>query len=781
MKLGWVVLRLLRRETRTMVVLVLLAAVLGAAFSALNAVQSSVRSAADDGVASQAAGYEWQLEVVASGDYDSLLSARDDMVPVWVEAVEVESLGRLSTAEALFVAERDVAYGTLLAGTRPYLPGEATVSTELADRLGLRVGDGITISDSERQFEVVGIHVVETAPNQPVIAAYVTMDEMTGSPAKYLTNTKFEQFGAELKDALEERSVIMRSTGFLTFLQEESVGATYGGPLAVALLALGFMCAVILGSVLRLSDLAMAGEREGLQAAGMTPRRAHAIVRSASGGSVLVGTVVGLASVAALSGVLATRVAPLFSQYWTTTTTSSTATALYGTGLVGVVLLLPRAIQRYRKTSLAKPKLFKTLMMGVGGVALVALARGGHTSPAVAGRMVGGLMVSWSIVGVLTVAVQAGRRSERQAFARIRWQVVRRSLAMLGVVTALVYITSAISGTLLQQAADNRLMYSGASVWLPPGSLQIELLGASDAIYIGEQFEKRGGEAFLPELTNEKGGVQIRATTTRLLSCLEASPSLTFREVYDTCPGRDAVSQVAVDVLGSGAGRLSSSRPVAEPALLDDDARFGLIAIDAGTDKVLEIWVLEAEPGPILGNSIAGVILGPDVAMELGFKTSGIYQVALLEFADLPKDRKAEMRSIMANRASGALINEDLGNQDGGLTGAAVLIAVVGAVLTVLIVGSWGSGLAEAELEARRALLELGAGAAIRVPAYVRALIGLLLVGPVVALVVFLAPVLSAMTPLSAIPVVWLLPALAAVVSSVWVVHVMTKEGVATS
>ncbi len=764
-----------------MVVLVSLAAVLGAAFSALNAVQSSVRSAADDGVASQTAGYDWQLRVVASGDYDSLLSARDDMAPVWVEAVEVASPGRLSSAEGLFFAQRDVAYGTLLRGTRPAAPGEATVSKELAARLDVRVGDGITISDSGRQLEVVGIHVVETAPNRPVIAAYVTVDEMTGSPAKYLTNTKLEQYGPELKDALAERSVIMRSTGFLTFLQEESIGASYGAPLAVALVALGFMCAVILGSALRLSDLAMAGEREGLQAAGMTPRRAHVIVRSASGGSVLIGTVVGLASVATLGGTLATRVAPLFSQYWTTTTTSLTAMALYGAGLAGVVLLLPRAIQRYRKTSLAKPKVLKKLIVGVAGVALVALARGGHTSPAVVGRMVGGLLVAWSIVGVITVAVQAGRRSERQAFARIRWQVVRRSLAMLGVVTALVYVTSAISGTLLQQAADNRLMYSGASVWLPPGSLQIEMLGAADAIYIGEEFEKRGGEALLPELTDERGGVRIRATTTRLLACLEASPALTFREVWDTCPGRDAVSLVAVNALGNGTARLSSSRPVAAPALLDDEGRLGLFAFDAGTDRVVETWVLEAEPGPILGNSIAGVILGPDVATGLGFETSGIYEVALLEFADLPKDRKAEMRSIMANRAGGALINEDLGNQDGGLTGAAVLIAIVGAVLTVLIVASWGAGLAEAEHEARRALLELGAGAAIRIPAYVRALIGLLLVGPVVVFVMFLAPLLPVMTPLSAIPVVWLSPPFAAVASAVWVVRGMAKEGVSTS
>lgn len=727
-------------------------------------VQRSVSGAIDDSVRANLGGHRYAVQAGTS-EARALLASQHDLVPIRDAAATLSTGGAQASATARFIPDSDLMVGSLVDGRRPAKPGEVSVSRYVAQALGLRLGDQVSIgvdSLDSQEYTVVGL----TADAADAYAATVTVldpDLRSVAATTWLTDVDPSSL-PQLREVMETRSVSYQSLA--------GMADSAGGRLPVSAQALstlpwalgGLFVAFCVGLV---AMMARIGRRdvESLQAVGYSPRRAWLQIATLAGVCLGIGVLGGSAMAAFMVNVWSRQISRWFAQDWVAVTNPLWPSLVLLVLCFCWILVLHRmvmAVQGTRRWLQAHSGAASARVIGAAaltaaaGIVLLGLAFSAHRQdPPTAASGVAPFAAALVALG-LPVLLLHGLS---QGLAPALRQIVRSVGTGVAFSASVAGLIGVLAGSYASVTRHDTVGLAGLSNPIqPPGSFLATDVSGPAADQIAAQYRSAGGEELRVFTLLDESDHQLRAAAPLTVDCLTDD----FKDITalpDRCLSQRTFSPINTVAFSDEA----DSDRLADPELLAK-GKIGLLEMSPGSPVPTRLDLAAANPDFTLGGNMPGLVIPQEdpLVADYGLRPGETRTVALLGFGQLPANDRARLRAFVARVAPSAQIAENTSDRAiGAQLAVSNAAAVAGAALVFLTVLAGGAAAAESHRRTRRILSDLGSTNKARMSLFARlvAVGGLQMVA--IAALAFVGAVLAGVNVEASYGVGWALPALA--------------------
>ncbi|WP_146133009.1 hypothetical protein [Knoellia remsis] len=601
--------------------------------------------------------------VVAGRKADAVLLKEAGFIGLTTGRALVLSSQGADSVESLVVDTPVVTYATVR-GDATVATGEVAVSTALAEKLALAVGQDVRIRIGEttwRSATVSGILVDPAAVDRAFI---VLRQQVKPDPGTTWA-------GPAGDDVVDELSGVGsgETSGSLTDSRVAERVAQANGPFHRVVFGMTLSLAV-LGSFL-LGVLLLAGRRavepdvRGLVAAGMPEPRVARVLQFSAAAPLAVGAVVG-AVVGGIAPWLARPLARNIGHVWLAPQWPEPRSVILALGSIGlacfvacliVTRLRPRAA-RSLSSPWAVPDGFLRTACVVAAVcvALVIGARLFMTPVTV--RWVG-LPLAVGAVAVPTAVAGVAILYRLGPVRRAFWK--RAGLPVLGVGV----VTSAVCAVFAWSAADrwHTVAVNQAlpgSVMQPRDSVVASAVPGTATQLLRDRFVELGGQSARWWALPDEQSTQVRVTTASAAACVAKNPELDISMVPPECTRTDSpVPMNGVFLTDKGSARPGA--PAVDPALNQSGA-VALVTYGPSRAEKPRIQIFDGVvDDPVLGGLLPGMSVeaGSPAAKKLGLTPSSVNLVVFLGAGDLSQRERATFTAEILRLAPTTLLSDD--------------------------------------------------------------------------------------------------------------------------
>ncbi|MFV0524471.1 MAG: hypothetical protein ACK5RL_08240 [Acidimicrobiales bacterium] len=678
-------LRLLRHYRRETAIVVALVAVAVAALSALEIARVGINDANHQTMQARYSGRSGVGSLIDPADAPDLVALEGRGVdPVWFQAATVERERRSVDATVATVVSPGIEMGHYDSGRPPVSEAEVAVSAEVAESLGLGVGDPVDVLDRTRT--VSGVYLFPSQPRATELFLVSGPDQRPAdTPDLYLVT----------EDAVDQVLGTLRVIPIAIHL-EDDVFARNGDQIRHVVVVTGSILwlvfvLVTLGVLVRLGR-ARGPDLTGMVAGGMRSSRVLGVFRRAGAIAVAAGGVLGYLVAATILHLAPDLVASPAGQRWATTPWwSPRLVAALGLFALAMILLgqariwIPQRVSPVAGTVSVERLVVALIELGAG-TAMLILARRPTSLVMPVMLLVGMLLIVDAVPGVLgalrrrvygSPVAKVLNRVDPLAYGPTRLAVT--GLALVG-----------LSSVILQTEA---LVAGVASV--PAHSLVVRDLAHDDGDHLLQTYGDRfGGSGVLLRTPDDTGGGMLRVISSRSAECLEGAANIAsfYRECTDERGQIGNIRLPAVDSSWTSGANFDQGADVwyAADYILGDSGRIGLVTIDAETNDILALETVPAQRLDLLSSDILPAAVAPmsgtGVPADAVQATNGSWTLLLEGYTELSPADQAAMQYELTRRASYGLANGDFGDELGFATIARVmwivgLVAMIGSLV----------------------------------------------------------------------------------------------------
>lgn len=657
----------------------LVALVLAATATALIVSSSTVLAVVRHGALGSAGGHEY----VVGQASDTVTDFLGDRARAGEAVAQARAAG-LATAEGsasdatLTLLSGPSGYGDVVGGRRPDSTGEASVTAELARRLGVGVGSTIDLASEDLDtgdgsFTVVGIVINPASPTDTEAVAVADASLVVGQATAWLTDTdpcslaRFETVCAAgnvsttTREALVERADAEVRTRLLAGVR----------PFTLLL----FLAACVGLGTLMLSDRAAARPvSAALEAAGASRRRARLLARAGTAVTLGLGTALGVCLSYAVLAATRPAIGERLSQRWEHLDLSLGRVLLFIAAYVLAAAAIDAALGRYRQRGrrpLTPLRLRRRPLLWLGSAAGVLLSvvlvylrlEAHHRLPE--GNALGVLLLSLSLPALLWLMPWLRRLPVHDA-------VVRHGL---GALVPVLMMTMMLQGF---------AAFYSASVWSSVGS---GVTGGTDRSFTAESLTAQ-------DVTVLRGSYpDIMSEAVVLTSVAEDGRQPRAARAEDgSCALASCFSALGTIALAPEEGAGASWAGTASAEVGGASGAVALVWFTPSTDVVESTTELAVAAGPRALDShpqLPDVVLAPDDPQlaEQGLRPSDGRVVFIEDFQAFPARERDRFRSDVMTRAGYAWVTEADSAESRQLLSMAVVVPLLAALLTTAALG----------------------------------------------------------------------------------------------
>ncbi|WP_433720603.1 hypothetical protein ACQP2Y_36125 [Actinoplanes sp. CA-051413] len=681
--------------------------VLAIAFAGANILQASVTAATEQAVAADAGGRAFAVQVLDEQQALPVLSRRTDLLAVIDSAGKAASRNAESPAGLRFVSDPTAELGLLVEGRYPVRPDEATISSFLADALGLRVGDESIVTDAKSQKHPVRVSGITSSPaNDDDLTVVLLSDDVDAREATVFLTHADPFTDRELGPLLDRRVLKGRTVEILAEDEGSSTRSAVLSMLSYATPALSAISISLILALLAMSAYKVRRDASALQASGMERVRSWRIVGYAGAAAVLMGTVSGSILTLAAATVWRSHLSAIFGQDWQTIAASWLPLAVYVAGVPTLVILVLHTAPAYllsrRRRRIPRISVSARVASAVMAVWAVML---GLTLARVLPVQVGGAAGAAAVVVAPVLIAHLASRSAGTAERRVVRMVAHALLPVVIVAALLTWVTT------MQSAAGSHnaiSMRETSPMVQPSGSLLLTEVPSKSGDVLRASYRRLGGKSVVTYRLPDETSTMVRAASAELTGCMKRMRSTRLSEVDLTCFPPHSIAPINIIALSSG----DSTAPLtADPSLIQSGV-VGLLTLAAGSDVTSRIEESPASGDALLGGNMPGAVLPAEGALAHSLKlraTNGEF-IAFLDFAKLPTVSQAQFRSDVARLASAGQVAEERSQYEGADIHLALARAwsASGGLLLVVLLGFGGATIVSVQARLRRTLIDIG-------------------------------------------------------------------------
>lgn len=664
-------------------------AVMTALFTSVSIAQESSVRAFADSVRTSYGGAGYALQVRDPDQALPALAETEGLRPIADTQGAVGASGRLIETEVRRTSSSGPALGAVIEGKAPDTPGELTVSPAVAEALGVKLGDEITVTfdDTEVKGTLVGLSVDPARANAEI--THLVVDDIPAAQSTVWVTDVDPFQTSRLIPLFDDEALTFRTVELLA--QEESEAASDRLFPAANMILLGASIATIWLLLFLLPVLSRSTRRdvEGLQASGMSSRMTRRFAYTCLGVTVGAGLVSGYLGAVLTGQLLGRHVGGLLDQVWLHVAVPLLNPLWFAAALaagLAIAIALARSMSQERLTKSLSLSLWRGWVPVSATVSAVAVA-------SIALTLAGWISVEWPLLLVAAAVLSAPPALTYLTQLSTRRHATRQALRALGggvlVLTMMVAVISGLAGVYASRAVhDDRTSAALGGLGQPGGSLAVYQAPANQAQDLADLYAALGGAHQQLWTLPDETGLYLRATTVSLLECM------VDRGIDDPF---EATTECGVDDSGEIVTAFPIDLPVLDPEAeseataapeLIEDSQVGLIVFDDRTGEVVDLaQTNDVASDRRLGGNLPGVVLAQDgrVANQFDLRPSGSRFLLFEDFGNLAPQEQAEFRGAVARLAGAAQIAEDNPRIQSLRTRVAWVVGFAAAAMVTLI------------------------------------------------------------------------------------------------
>jgi hypothetical protein len=692
--------RLLRGRRVQAVSIALVAFALTAAMTGLLTVRSSAAQAVADATRADHGGHSFAVQVL-DASVTPILAARRDLLPIWQSTGSAATPTRQVPVTVCAVAASAASPGVLLRGRRPHRAGEATVSTAVQRALGAEIGDTVAVATGgpAALARVVGITVSPDDRGDATAVLFAPGDPRDATV--WVTDTDVFT-DAQLRPVLERRQAKARTVSHLADDRRAAAIDTLLAALRYSAPAFALLAVCLAGIMLAAMHRERRRDVLALAAAGMSTTAGWRLLSTAAAWCSTVGAVAGATVTVAGLWLLRERVSAPLGQQWQSVAVPWAALVVYLLLLSPAALALAWVTTRGQRVSVALTRLRAPTWTGAalftaGAAVLVLMAV--RVVPVALAALAGLVTVSGACLLLVSGLTMIRRPALRRLIRGSARPLAGLALAAAVITFSAGYYTARQDHSALSVAADN-------VPYQPPGSLFVDGINADTRAALQRQYLALGGRRSAAYLTVAEPTQAIRATSPRMIDCLEQRGSRDPNDVLGECAPDGTMSPINTIAL-TDAPATAGLR--ADKALVER-GRTGLLTFTGDSMLATAVTTEPARADPVLGGNLPAAVVGVDslLARRLHLTPSGAQSLLLLDFADLPDAAQARMRGTIARIASTAQTGEDYDDTERQLRAVATAVTIGATAVILLVTTTVGMAFLASQRDLRRVLGHLG-------------------------------------------------------------------------